>query len=149
MLSRTRQLREDEAYRRTYGVWATMKDRCRNPQAKDYPNYGGRGIDYDSTWESFDKFLADMGLAPEGLTLDRRDNAAGYHKDNCRWATRYTQVHNSRTRRDNTSGLRGVSYATRDRNWVTYLDGKCLYRGKDFFEACCVRRSAEVHIWRP
>jgi hypothetical protein len=58
-----------------------------NPKAKDYPRYGGKGILCCKEWDSFEQFLLDMGLRPDGHTLERKDNAKGYFKDNCRWAT--------------------------------------------------------------
>ena len=143
-MSRSKLLRENPAYRRTYGVWAVMKDRCHNERNESYKNYGGRGITYSPSWKSFDNFLADMGLAPLGLTLDRIDNDGNYCKENCRWTDRATQTKNSRPRCDNTSGVRGVSWEARDKNWVAHVDGKCIYRGKSFEEAVAARS-----IWRP
>lgn len=80
---------------RTYGIWQAFRDRCNNPNRKDYYRYGGRGITYDPAWNNFLQFVHDMGCAPEGMTLDRIDNDKGYYKDNCRWATRKQQSHNS------------------------------------------------------
>jgi len=41
-----------------YYSWQHMKDRCTNPQNKNYKNYGGRGIQVCSEWlESFENFL--------------------------------------------------------------------------------------------
>lgn len=81
---------------RAYGVWQAMRDRCSNPNRKDYYRYGGRGISVCERWaRSFEAFLEDMGEPPAGLTLDRIDNDAGYFKENCKWATRKEQVLNS------------------------------------------------------
>ena len=44
-----------------YSRWNTMLQRCFNPNHKDYPNYGGRGITVCERWLDFLNFLADMG----------------------------------------------------------------------------------------
>lgn len=73
-----------------------MKARCNNANRADSKNYFGRGISYCASWESFENFLADMGNAPERLSLDRIDNSKGYSKNNCRWATSAQQNLNKR-----------------------------------------------------
>jgi hypothetical protein len=80
---------------RTYGIWQAMRDRCSNPNRKDYGYYGGKGIRVCRRWEKFENFLADMGEAPAGLTLDRIDGEKNYTPNNCRWATRAQQTYNS------------------------------------------------------
>lgn len=82
---------------RTYGIWQAMRDRCTNPNRSDFYRYGGRGIEVCARWSDFALFLADMGEAPKGLTLDRIDNDKGYYLENCRWATRSQQSYNSTT----------------------------------------------------
>lgn len=84
---------------KTYMAWSQMKARCDNPSNKFYADYGGRGIGYCESWKDFANFFADMGEAPAGLTLDRRDNSKGYSKENCRWATRKEQQNNRRNTR--------------------------------------------------
>jgi hypothetical protein len=73
-----------------------MKNRCYNKNSEAYHNYGGRGINVSDEWHDFEAFYKDMGDKPEGLTLERVDNDAGYSKDNCVWASRKAQVRNSR-----------------------------------------------------
>ena len=78
-------------------AWMNMNARCANPRRPDYPFYGGRDIAVCDRWrESFGAFLTDMGLRPDGTSIDRIDNAKGYSPDNCRWATKSQQMQNTR-----------------------------------------------------
>ena len=74
-----------------------MRSRCLNPKSASFEHYGARGITICPEWaDDFDRFVADMGEAPEGLSLERDDNALGYSKANCRWATMTDQLNNQR-----------------------------------------------------
>lgn len=83
-------------------AWSGMLQRCSNPNAKSYPNYGGRGIQVCDRWNpakggSFENFLEDMGTRPsEDLSIDRIDNSGPYSSGNCRWTDRKTQLRNTR-----------------------------------------------------
>lgn len=78
--------------------FSMTKQRCYNPNCADYRYYGGRGITICDRWlENFDNLLQDMGLKPEGLTLERLDNDGPYSKENCAWSTRKVQGGNKRT----------------------------------------------------
>lgn len=145
-------------YKRTRAVWYQMKYRCDNPNYAQYKDYGGRGISYDPDWADFKNFARDMGFAPLGLTLERRDNAGNYSKHNCCWATWAEQARNKRKRTvkltpksDNTTGIAGVGLYARKSGTVFYRvrasdNGRrlVLYQGLDFFEACCRRKSYEA-----
>lgn len=90
---------------RTYYAWRNMRDRCRNPNSHAWHNYGERGIKVCRRWnESYDAFVEDMGLAPDGLTLDRIDVDGDYEPINCRWASWETQRNNKRTNVNITHG---------------------------------------------
>lgn len=80
----------------TYQAWRNMRQRCLNPNHPHWASYGGRGIAVCDRWSSFERFLADMGARPEGLTLDRIDNDGNYEPGNCRWATKAAQQQNTR-----------------------------------------------------
>lgn len=83
----------------TWYSWCQMRQRCDNPNNKNYYHYGGRGIAYAPEWKSFEQFVADMGMAHKGMTLDRIDCDQGYSKNNCRWVTKQEQQRNKRTSR--------------------------------------------------
>jgi hypothetical protein len=53
-----------------------MKTRCSNPKSNRFRYYGGKGITYDPTWETFEGF------------------AKGYSKENCRWVNVTAQNNN-------------------------------------------------------
>lgn len=84
----------------TWNSWHSMRLRCENPNAPDYPDYGGRGITICERWASFENFLEDMGVRPEGKTLDRIENMGNYERDNCKWSTPKEQANNRRPRKN-------------------------------------------------
>lgn len=82
-----------------YRSWAQAIQRCNNPRASHYSDYGGRGIRICDRWKnSFIDFIADMGPMPVGCdSLDRYPDQNGdYAPGNCRWANQYQQMSNMR-----------------------------------------------------
>lgn len=79
---------------RTMRIWKNMIQRTCNPNCPMYARYGGAGIGVCKSWQTFEGFMADMGEAPDGLTLERIDNSKGYEPNNCKWTTYAEQNRN-------------------------------------------------------
>lgn len=82
-----------------YSVWQSMRRRCLTPTAKQFDDYGGRGIKICPEWDDFHQFVADMGPKPPQHSLDRKDNDGHYTPDNCKWSSRKDQQRNQRRTR--------------------------------------------------
>ena len=94
----------------TYSKFQAMRQRCLNPKHKSFPEYGGRSIKVCERWGDFANFLADMGEAPPGMTIERIDANGHYEPGNCEWATRHEQSRN--TSRSIVVRVDGVTYKT-------------------------------------
>jgi len=80
----------------TYSTWEGIIQRMTNENKSGSKDYLKR-IDIDPRWFKFENFLNDMGIKPDGKTIDRIDNNAGYWKDNCRWTNNHIQSRNKRS----------------------------------------------------
>src|SRR5260221_4751935 len=81
-----------------YLAWGAMRERCSNPNHKEFHNYGGRGIHVCDEWQhSYSAFLKAIGPKPtRSHSLDRIDNDGHYELGNVRWATKDVQSQNRR-----------------------------------------------------
>lgn len=76
-----------------------MVARCHLPSHPYYKDYGGRGIKVCEGWRTnFNLFVLEMGPRPINYTLERKDNEAGYYKENCEWVSQAEQNRNQRRR---------------------------------------------------
>lgn len=93
--------RSDKAFskNRTYRIWSGILTRCLNKNSKAYRLYGARGIGISDRWRNYKNFVFDMGLAPDGLQIDRINNDGNYEPGNCRWTDKFVNANNMSTNR--------------------------------------------------
>ncbi len=124
-----------------------MIGRCHNPNHSMYSTYGQRGIKVCDRWRKFENFYSDMGDKPSAThSIDRKDNSAGYSKENCHWVTRSVQNQNRKTWSKSNSGVPGVT--RRWGKWIVAIKRhhKTHHIGltHDFDEAVRMRKAAEI-----
>lgn len=114
---------------RLYGVWRGMRQRCNDPHAKSYKNYGARGIGVCEEWlnnyQAFKEWAYSHGYNDSAQfynwQIDRIDNNIGYCPSNCRFIT---SKQNNRNRRN-------TKYATINGETRPVTEW-CERLGKDF-----------------
>ena len=85
--SRKERVKKTQVYK-TFLSWQAMLWRCYCQSNNAYKNYGARGIIVCDRWKkSFANFIKDMSLKPEGMSLGRKNNDAGYLPGNCNCLT--------------------------------------------------------------
>lgn len=127
---------------RAYYAWTRMKHRCKGYSERDWKYYTSRGITYEPRWEKFENFYADMGGCPEGLTLERIDNDAGYSKSNCKWATRAEQALN---RSNSVLTARNIELVQKAAEWKSPKSG-LPYTVKEISLTCNLPRQTVLKI---
>lgn len=135
----------------TYTKWQAMKERCKGCCEFTDHYYKDVGISYDPRWEIFENFLEDMGLCPDGLSLDRIDPKGNYCKENCRWVGLSEQSFNTRKQVNNTSGRTGVVWSKSRNKWIARMNinkkQTVLGAFLTFEEACLCREKAELEMY--
>ena len=125
---------------RFYKIWAGMVKRCKNEKAKQFIDYGGRGIKVCRQWSEFENFRDDLYesylkhvdmYGEKNTSIDRIDVNEDYTPNNCRWATASEQCRNQRIRRTSKSGVRGVSFHKATGKWQAQIriNDKSVYLG--------------------
>lgn len=69
-----------------YNTWRGSKERCNNPNHKNYVLYKDRWHEPWNDYAVFRKWALETGFT-KGMTIDRIDARKGYHPDNCQWLT--------------------------------------------------------------
>lgn len=117
---------------RLYQTWINMRRRCTDKNAKDYKNYGGRGIGYTPVWNDFSVFQT-WALSTgynDSLTIERKDCEGNYEPNNCCWADWFTQASTKRKMDGKSSIYLGVTAkafsweASVKRKGINYYVGK-------------------------
>lgn len=133
-------------YKDMYRSWASMKDRCYNPNNISYKDYGGRGISVCYEWqESFENFFmwAMTHGYKEGLEIDRIDVNGHYEPENCKWSTDSEQSFNQRPQKGQKYPA-GIYWNKRDKLFIVRICGEYLGITKTLEEAIEFRRKAEI-----
>lgn len=115
-----------------YKIWDGIIQRCTNPNATGYIDYGGRGIAICDRWLDFNNFFEDMGNRPsKKMSIDRIDNDGNYCKENCRWATKSEQSYNRSKIKNCSSIYKNVYWNTKMGKWIArvLIDGRRVYLG--------------------
>jgi len=134
----------------TYFSFRSMHQRCDGDLDRSYVD---KNIivcdDWECSSEGFFNFLRDMGVRPEGKTLERNNNAGNYCKENCKWETLSNQCFNRDLFKNNKSGVTGVSFDKSKNKWISRVNknGKTVHkRAFDTFEAAVEDRTKAAEI---
>lgn len=89
-----------------YKAWDSIKQRCFNPNGRDWKWYGGKGIRISDEWRyDFRAFLSYVGRRPSPKhSIDRIDSNGHYEPGNVRWAS-WTEQANNRSNNRDVNGL--------------------------------------------
>ena len=130
-----------------YGPWVNMRQRCNNPRASRYENYGGRGVTVCDRWDDFPSFLQDVGDRPPGYVLLLDRGAMEYGPGTCRWGKAGRGVKSGRVQKDNTSGVSGVRWNPRLRKYEVRVGRAYVGTFSDRDEAILARKAAEKRVF--
>lgn len=131
--------RQNGRKRPLYSVWIGMRQRCENPEDRNFKRYGGRGILICDEWDDFQVFYnwAMTHGYERGLTIERKDNNGDYCPDNCIWIPLNMQTRNREVSRLLTYNGQTLTFGEWGRIYGidrTTLEGR-IKRGGDILTA--------------
>lgn len=112
-----------------YAVWKAMRQRCNNPNHRDYKWYGARGVRICNEWNDYSVFR-EWSISngyDKSLTIDRIDGLSDYSPNNCRWITIQEQQRNRR----------------KTDKWINkpcMYNPECLWKGIELCKKCNFKR---------
>lgn len=126
-----------------YVVWRGMKERCTNPNHKNYHLYKDKLC---KEWFDSDTFISwanETGYV-EGLTIDRIDSTKGYCPENCQFITaKENTIKGNKERRLKTYEYKGEQYTCKELSDMLCIERHRLHqfltRQKWTIEECIER----------
>jgi hypothetical protein len=134
----------------TYSTYKAMLRRCTDELFDDWDRYGGDGVVVCASWlGSFENFFEDMGVRPEGCTLNRVNGSKIYSKETCEWATLSVQSYDQKMKSSNVSGRTGVHSHKGGWRACIGFQNKNVYLGffSDKESAILARKKAEMEMY--
>src|SRR5262249_43175468 len=117
-----------------YNTWRGMRARCNNPNAIQFKDWGGRGIQICKRWDDPAVFINDIltsiGPRPPGMVLDRINNDGNYEPGNVKWSTYSESRRNTRppaVYKNSRSGIRRVRQHGHRWRTVVRHNGKLIH----------------------
>lgn len=93
-------------------------------------------------------WIYENGFIPDGIKIDHINGIRSDNRiENLRLATHAQNIRNSKTRADNTSGVKGVSFDKSRGKWFAYVGKKFLGRFSSIDEAKNARNEAANNVF--
>jgi len=129
-----------------------IKQRCNNPNSKDYKWYGGRGVKCLITEEELE-YLWNRNNASKMLnpSIDRKDNDGNYTLDNCQFIELSENLADRNTRTPKISVLQYDLEGHFIQEWLSMRSiERELKIGHKEISSCCkgVYKKAGGYIWK-
>lgn len=135
----------DRGYNRTNCYWATWTEQARNKRPQRNSKSDRNGVTWSNDRAIWEVRLGTkyIGSSPDlHIAKQLRDDAEALY-----WTgDGDIEQHHALPRpyKSNTTGVSGVAYYKAGASYEVTLNRKYVGRAKDFFEACCIRKSAEI-----